>query len=784
MLSRPLGLDESNERGRGLVSSPHAVVPLAEEEDHKEARKGVFSSAAPWSSSSSSLPSPSPRSSSNPSFLSSLAPLPSLFTPLPACSSLSSPLHPSLFAPLSLPCAPPSVSRLTASLSSSSTLPHPVPLSLHPHLMPPVISVPSPSSPPSLSLLFASPLPPPPPPPPVFSPPCLPPSTSPGSSSPSAAPHLLPPPPLSPPTSSAPPPCCPCASLLPRLLASHRAEMRHLLKGALASLGRRLDSLERSSRGKRRKKKSQGGGGGGGVQSSASVASSSSSSYSICFSSSSSSDRAPLALDSFSSGHAPLALDSSSSDRAPLALDSFSSDHAPLALDSSSSLSSDSEDSAVPTASSNSNQSEQRRRQRRTGREESGRSLKRQRKEDGEGGDKKEKEEEGCRRFVGRMVVSFKRRRGAEEEEEAPLTLHNYCTRPGGRGEEEEASQAEKTFSFTMTHRNGYPQGPRIQKDSSSSSQHALDLVQSAPTGWASSQSGSLDLATGQWYFSDSSPFFSPSSNHSAFRLCLHASSSLFSPAPILRLSAVAVETFARGGACVHPLRPLRDWTAPPSLGIDHCYMRTPRSTFSDRRQRKQRANHSSRTAHLPHRKPLPPPTCPANGAAPPLLDADQPEAPSAYGTNKEKGKRVSQIRIRRATPRETPLTPMGLPKVKRLKKKEFSLEEIYTNKNYKSPTANRSLETIFEEPREKDGALLLIGQQRRRRLLLFPDFTQPRKRKKPQAAGLPVVMAPRKRLAARRHCRGADDEVDLDVMLVERLSALEDFLLRQGLDV
>lgn len=47
--------------------------------------------------------------------------------------------------------------------------------------------------------------------------------------------------------------------------------------------------------------------------------------------------------------------------------------------------------------------------------------------------------------------------------------------------------------------------------------------------------------------------------------------------------------------------------------------------------------------------------------------------------------------------------------------------------------SAFRSLETIFEEPREKDGALLLIGQQRRRRLLLFPDFTQPRKRKRPQ---------------------------------------------------
>ncbi|XP_078138535.1 uncharacterized protein LOC139920914 [Centroberyx gerrardi] len=129
----------------------------------------------------------------------------------------------------------------------------------------------------------------------------------------------------------------------------------------------------------------------------------------------------------------------------------------------------------------------------------------------------------------------------------------------------------------------------------------------------------------------------------------------------------------------------------------------------------------------------------------------------------------------------------MGLPKVKRLKKKEFSLEEIYTNKNYKSPTANRSLETIFEERGE-----LLLGQQRRRRLLLFQDFTLPRRRRRSQTqapptsntqqgAGLPVSVAPRKRAAARRRCH--DDDNDLDVMLVERLSALEDFLSRQGLD-
>lgn len=44
----------------------------------------------------------------------------------------------------------------------------------------------------------------------------------------------------------------------------------------------------------------------------------------------------------------------------------------------------------------------------------------------------------------------------------------------------------------------------------------------------------------------------------------------------------------------------------------------------------------------------------------------------------------------------------------------------------------------------------------------------------------------PKKRGASRR-CHGSspvEDESDVDVMLVERLSALEDFLTQQGLDV
>nr|XP_020492652.1 uncharacterized protein LOC109986365 [Labrus bergylta] len=377
------------------------------------------------------------------------------------------------------------------------------------------------------------------------------------------------------------------------------------------------------------------------------------------------------------------------------------------------------------------------------------------------------------------MVVSF---RGGEEEQ--LLTLHNFNQRKHRR-RESGASQSEKVIS--VVRQNGY---------SSSYSQHALHLLQSAQSGGVGSQSEALSVSSDQWHFSDFSLPPSLFSNHSALHLWLSSSSfssSGFSPAPMVRLSAVAVETMTesvRGGACSRPTRPLKDWTAPPSLSIDHCYVRlfSPSPlVFPARRMQKQRPNHSSRRILLPRRRALPLPPCSANG-----LSAPSPVNQSAAGceflsTNGERGKRVSQIRIRRASPRETPLTPMGLPKMKRLKKKEFSLEEIYTNKNYKSPTTNRSLETIFEEPREKDGALFVIGQQKRRRLLLFPDFTQPRKRKRPQGVGLPVAVMPRKRAVARRHCHGgghADDESDLDVMLVERLSALEDFLTRQGLDV
>ncbi|XP_017297315.1 cyclin-dependent kinase 13 [Kryptolebias marmoratus] len=501
------------------------------------------------------------------------------------------------------------------------------------------------------------------------------------------------PPPPPPPSA----PCCSCASLLPRLLSAHRLEVRRLLRGALASLGRRLDSLERKSRRSRKKQKRRKQKRGGGSP----------------------------ALTCSSPPIPPVRTSSSSS--------------SPSSSDRDESLSSFS-------------QSGQRKRKRRR-RNNDGFNV----PENSEG------QKDG--RFVGQMAVSF--RGGAEEEES--LILHDFSQKKRRRKEEGGASQSENAISV-LVRKNGF----------SSSSQNALLFLQTAGIAQTNSQSGVFPVFPGQWR-DIITQFFS---NNSDFHLWLSHAPFHVSPAPVLHLSAVAVETmvnWVRGGASSNPQQPLRDWTAPPSLSSDHCYTRRPTVSpvVSARRQQRQRTNHSARSLRLPRRRALPP--CSANELSA-EVSADQSAAASEFV---ELGKRVSQIRIRRAPPRETPLTPMGLPKVKRLKKKEFSLEEIYTNKNYESPPNNRSLETIFEEPREKDGALLLIGQQKRRRLLLFPDFTQPRKRKRPQGAGLPVAMVPRKRAAARRHFRtnGLDDS-DLDVMLVERLSALEDFLAQQGLDV
>ncbi|XP_054463884.1 uncharacterized protein prr14 [Anoplopoma fimbria] len=99
---------------------------------------------------------------------------------------------------------------------------------------------------------------------------------------------------------------------------------------------------------------------------------------------------------------------------------------------------------------------------------------------------------------------------------------------------------------------------------------------------------------------------------------------------------------------------------------------------------------------------------------------------------HEERGK-VSSIRIRKTLPKpQNNLTPMGLPRPIRLKKKEFSLEEIYTNKNFSKPPESR-LETIFEVPlNRRDGSESWYGQRRVKRFLEFLDAGEVRKPKKP----------------------------------------------------
>ncbi|KAM9394442.1 uncharacterized protein prr14 [Pholidichthys leucotaenia] len=99
---------------------------------------------------------------------------------------------------------------------------------------------------------------------------------------------------------------------------------------------------------------------------------------------------------------------------------------------------------------------------------------------------------------------------------------------------------------------------------------------------------------------------------------------------------------------------------------------------------------------------------------------------------HKEQGK-VSSIRIRKTLPKpQNNLTPMGLPKPIRVKKKEFSLEEIYTNKNFSKPPESR-LETIFEVPlNRRNGSESWFGQRRVKRFLEFLEVGETRKPKKP----------------------------------------------------
>lgn len=129
---------------------------------------------------------------------------------------------------------------------------------------------------------------------------------------------------------------------------------------------------------------------------------------------------------------------------------------------------------------------------------------------------------------------------------------------------------------------------------------------------------------------------------------------------------------------------------------------------------------------------------------------------------------KVSRFRIRKTPAKQTPsLTPMGLPKPIRLNKTEFSLEEIYTNKNYRTPTEKRTYETIFEEPLERNGNMIFTSQRKVKRLMEFHDGCGPRKRRARQKG---KVMGP----GRGRRQQTKTQELDLDVLLQHRLQELD----------
>ncbi|XP_076852174.1 uncharacterized protein prr14 isoform X2 [Brachyhypopomus gauderio] len=107
---------------------------------------------------------------------------------------------------------------------------------------------------------------------------------------------------------------------------------------------------------------------------------------------------------------------------------------------------------------------------------------------------------------------------------------------------------------------------------------------------------------------------------------------------------------------------------------------------------------------------------------------------------------KVSSIRIRKTLPKpQYNLTPMGLPKAVRIKKKVFSVEEIYTNKNFSQPPEGR-LETIFEVPlSRRDGSQSLFGQKRVKRFVEFLEPGVARKPRKPLIGAAGVGGAQRK---------------------------------------
>ncbi|XP_010743265.2 uncharacterized protein prr14 isoform X1 [Larimichthys crocea] len=151
---------------------------------------------------------------------------------------------------------------------------------------------------------------------------------------------------------------------------------------------------------------------------------------------------------------------------------------------------------------------------------------------------------------------------------------------------------------------------------------------------------------------------------------------------------------------------------------------------------------------------------------------------------HEQRGK-VSSIRIRKTLPKpQNNLTPMGLPKPIRPKKKEFSLEEIYTNKNFSKPPESR-LETIFEVPlNRRNGSESWFGQRRVKRFLEFLEVGEVRKPKKPLVGvGKAGISSSRTRRGGFPKDEPSLSVQDVDSLLCAKLDQLNLWLIRDQKD-
>jgi len=136
-----------------------------------------------------------------------------------------------------------------------------------------------------------------------------------------------------------------------------------------------------------------------------------------------------------------------------------------------------------------------------------------------------------------------------------------------------------------------------------------------------------------------------------------------------------------------------------------------------------------------------------------------------------------SQRKVKYNPPVNTRLTPMGLPKPSRLAKNApITVEDIYEQKDYRTPTQSKALPTILDDnhPKVVDGETPFSKVKRKR---IIPFAAHPEDRKQKKRKSLKVRQSRRKRGAI------LDEKPDLDERLREKLAKLDNEMKNDSSD-